>query len=232
MDISEKAVKYVRRNKSNLISSYVDSKIEYRSKDPECFFMAGSPGAGKTEVSISLIQNISDETKRSYVRIDADEIRDFIPYYNKRNSMEIQHAASIGVHLLFDHVMSKTYNFLLDGTFASIKTVEINISRCIERNYKINILYVYQDPKVAWDFTKKREKLEGRPVPKNKFVNAYFASRKNVNIIKSKYGKQVNLYLIIKDINNKVEKTYFNIPSVDHYLKEKYDRKSLQGMLQ
>ena len=81
------------------------------------------------------------------------------------------------VDAALDLVLKKGYSFILDGTFATFK-VNQNIERALKKNYNVLIYYVYQDQFIAWNFTKKREEVEGRFVPKERFINAFFQSRK------------------------------------------------------
>lgn len=100
------------------------------------------------------------------------------------------------------------------------------------RNRKVGIIYLYQDPLISWQYTKKREKLEGRFVPKEVFIDAYFSARKNVNQVKQKFGEQIELHLFEKDENNDYEKkANFNIQSLDGYLKELYTVSELEEKL-
>ena len=95
----------------------------------------------------------------------------------------------------------------------------------------VGIFYVYQDPLIAWEFTKIRERKEGRSVPKKAFIEAYFNAKNNVNKIKAEFGKKVTVELIIKDYKNGVEKVVFSIDKVDSFLKNEYNSKSLEKLL-
>ncbi len=234
MDDSQKAkaVEFIKKHKKELIEKYASLGKYPSSDNPIAFFMAGSPGVGKTEYSTSFIKLI-EKYKHSIkiVRIDADEIRKFIPIYDGTNSEIVQGAASLGVQKLFDHVKSKRQHFMLDGTFARYDLARQNIKSCLKRNRKVGIFYLYQDPLVAWKFTKIREKKEGRPVPKEVFINAFFDSKENVNKIKSEFKDKVKLYLIVKNYENQVEKTKFDIDKIDSFLKNKYTPEKLERML-
>lgn len=228
MSVSEEAVGYIKDNRKRLIEKFASPLIYPKVKNPDAFFMAGSPGAGKTEYSKSFIENL--ETKqpaRKIVRIDADEIRDFLPMYNK-NSTEIQGAASLGVEKLLDHVLKNKQEFLLDATFSNYELSHKNVTRSISHNYRVGLEYIYQDPIDAWKFTKRREEKEGRKVPKKVFIDAFFNAKENVNRIKRELGSSVDLNLIIKNYNQGVEKFYINIDNVDNYLKFKYNLESLE----
>ncbi|MBI3255577.1 MAG: zeta toxin family protein [Candidatus Andersenbacteria bacterium] len=114
-------------------------------------FMAGSPGAGKTEVSKRLLSRFEQKP----LRIDADEIRTLMPGYVGANACLFQKAATKGVHILYDLALEKSYNAILDGTFAYYDVLQ-NIQRSLDRGRKVEIFFVYQSPYHAWGFTKKR----------------------------------------------------------------------------
>src|SRR3990167_2947297 len=230
--VRKAAIKFVKKNKKLIISKFADLTKFPPSQNPFTVFMAGSPGAGKTEFSISLIKQLSEkDLNTKVVRIDADEIRGIIPQYDKTNSNLIQPAAAIGVEKLFDHIQSHDQNAIVDGTFAHYEVSLRNVKRALSRKRKIGIIYLYQDPAVAWDFTQKREKLEGRIVPKETFIQAFLNSKENVSRIKKEFGNAVRLSLVIKNFENRVEKTLFNIDNVDSYLKIKYNPQTLLKVL-
>ena len=143
----------------------------------------------------------------------------------------LQPAAAIGVEKLFDHVQDHAQNVVVDGTFANYEVALKDVKRALGKNRKIGIIYLHQDPAIAWDFTKKREKLEGRIVPKEMFIQAFLNSKENVHKIKKEFGNDVRLSLVIKDFENRVEKTLFNIDNVDSYLKVKYNPQTLRRIL-
>ncbi len=106
----EKAIEWVKDKQKVIINRFTNPKVQKESKKPFTIFMAGSPEAGKTEFSQSLVEILEEENEFiSVVRIDADEIRTLVPYYDGSNSHLIQPAASLGVSKLFDHVQSKNY---------------------------------------------------------------------------------------------------------------------------
>lgn len=91
--VHDAAVKFIKSHKKELIEQFASDKNYPQEKNPVSIFMAGSPGAGKTEFSRRFLK----VNKLNMVRIDADDIKEFIPQYNKRNSSDVQGASSLGV---------------------------------------------------------------------------------------------------------------------------------------
>lgn len=231
-DISKIACKFVKENRVKLCEQFASVNIFPPVISPISYFMAGSPGAGKTEFSkgfIGLLQQ--NDPNRKIVRIDADEIRNILPGYDRKNADIFQTAASLGVEKILDYVFKNKQDFLLDGTLSHFEIAKRNIERCIKHNRKIGILYLYQDPTIAWGFTKIREKCDGRHIPKEAFVNEFFKAKECVNQIKSSFGSNVELWLIKKNYEQGIEKTEFNIDNVDSYLKIEYTPDSLVRLL-
>jgi hypothetical protein len=137
--LSEEAARYVRNHRRELIEHFASPSYYQPDTRPITLFMAASPGAGKTEIS----KNLVDSFRSKPVRIDADEIREWIPDHHGVDANVYQKAATDGVNKLYDHVRRKRLNTIIDGTFA------------------------YQDPLASWNFTKEREKLESRNVLKD-----------------------------------------------------------------
>lgn len=75
-----------------LYNIFLNNKDFSPSNKPLTFFMAGSPGAGKTEYS----RNFIKETKENI----ADEIRVICPGYDGFNAHLFQEASTIGVNKL------------------------------------------------------------------------------------------------------------------------------------
>lgn len=220
---------WVKKNYRFLIEKFCSIEKFPPIENPFTIFMAGSPGAGKTEFSKSFIDVQQEENpKLKIVRIDADEIRCVIPFYNGKNSYLIQGAASIGVEKIFDYVKHNQQNCIMDGTLASYEVAKKNIENSISKNRKVSIFYLYQDPFVAWNFTLIREKKEGRNIPKQAFVDALFSAKDNVQHLKKEYGKTLLLNVVIQNFENKVEKTFFNVDSIDSYVKLGYNADSLK----
>ncbi len=221
--VHDAAVKFIKSHKKELIEQFASDKNYLQEKNPVSIFMAGSPGAGKTEFSRRFLK----VNKLNMVRIDADDVKEFIPQYNKKNSSDVQGASSLGVEKIYDYVLKAKKSAILDGTFAYYKKVKENIERSLKYGRYVSIFYVYQDPLVAWEFTKAREVIEGRNVPKNVFVDSLFQAKENVNKIKLEFGKNVHLDVIVKNFENSTEETHIGVENVDQYVTINYSRSVL-----
>src|SRR3989344_3000597 len=94
--IAEEARVYVKEHRDEIVAKFV-SGIE-SVETPVSIFMAGSPGAGKTEFS----QRLLEELGGNMVRIDADDVRDMLPQYQGANAYVVQGAAALGVEKVYD----------------------------------------------------------------------------------------------------------------------------------
>ncbi|NIA18279.1 MAG: hypothetical protein GWO79_00120 [Actinobacteria bacterium] len=119
---------------------------------------------------------------------------------------------------------------MLDGTFAKFDIAYRNIERSINKGRKVVIYYIYQEPLIAWEFTKKREKIEGRRVPKEAFVDSFINAKNNVVKIKSLFKDKIKVYLIIKDYTNNIKDSYLDV-HIDSYLPSGYTKENLNIIL-
>lgn len=247
--ISNEACNFIILNKDKLINEFILKKKPLRLGFIT-IFMAGSPGAGKTEFSQRYLPLIIDKNDKELIkflnkkgidsklieslliRIDVDEIRTFLPYFKKTNieigvngnAHVMQKAANKGLDVLRNYCLENEISFLHDGTFGNYSTMKKIIKKSINFGREVQIYYIYLDPLVAWDFTKARECFEGRNIVKEKFVEQYFNSQKNVDRIKKEFGNKVKVHCILKNNENKVEEILLNQPNIDLYLESKYSK--------
>lgn len=220
----EEAKKYIKENIKDLIKTFVNDNNCQSYDEPISIFMAGSPGAGKTEYSISLLKRL----KVKAVRIDADEIKEWIPGYKGKNAEVFHSASALGVEKLYDCALKNKKNIILDGTFdIPFEKAKKNIKRSLDKKRHVEIHYIYQDPVLAWHFTRIREIKEGRHVPKKIFLSAFKNSGKNVLEIKKTFGNKVTVCLIHKNFDRNLEKFYDNIDDkfLENYLNKVYNKK-------
>lgn len=229
LKLSVETKEWLKTNKTLLYDKFANLEIFEPAEKPTTIFMAGAPGAGKTEFSKSIDKELAERLgiTTKAVRIDADEIKLLFPQYNGKNTAVVQSAAYKAVEKLHDFALTNNQNIIFDGTFSRHDIAHKNVSRSINRNREVGIFYIYQDPVRAWEFTKIREAIEGRPVPKDFFIDSFFSSIETVDKIKKEFGKSVILYLVEKDYHNRVTNTDFNIQSVDKHINKSYDSESL-----
>ena len=152
--IKSTASQFAKANKKRIAKRITDLEKFPSEKDPVSVFMAGSPGAGKTEASIQLLKWFDNNSNRAkdksgVIRIDADDLRAEFEDYNGANSDLFQYATSILVDRIHDAVLKQSQSFILDGTLSSYDKAEKNISRSIDKSRAVQILYVYQTPQQA-----------------------------------------------------------------------------------
>ena len=133
---SLEAIHYVKTQQKELIARFVGS-TQPVSK-PISIFMAGSPGAGKTEFSTHLIGEILG-AEDTIVRIDPDEIRKWLPQYEAGKAELMQGAVATAVNKLHDYVKSKSYSFLLDGTFSKYEQAITSVQQSLDKRRPVLI---------------------------------------------------------------------------------------------
>jgi len=227
---SEQAIEWVRSNKKTIIASFASDDVCPSTKEPLSLFMAGSPGAGKTESSIAILEMLRKRGD-AIVRIDPDEIRAHIPQYTGRNTDAIKGASFLAVEKLYDYVLKTDKSMILDSTFTPYGKIEDNVRRSLHRNRPTAIIYIDQDPLVAWHFTKEREKAEGRSIPRDFFIRTLFESRENVRKIKEKYGDRITVHVIQKDYIKSTRQFIEDIEHIDDVVRIRYSVNDLRKLL-
>ena len=198
--IEEAALAFAKFNKKPIAKRLTDKAIYPPEEEPVSVFMAGSPGAGKTEVSLELLEDLA-QGENQVIRIDPDELRSEFAQYDGNNSYLFQKGVSVLVEKVYDLALKQKQSFLLDGTLSNLGKARANIRRSLNKTRAVQILYVYQDPFLAWEFMQARELAEGRRILLEHFVGQYFAARKNVNSLKCEFGNEVAVHLLLKDVN-------------------------------
>lgn len=220
-EIRDRAIAFAKKNGKRVAKDFTDIDVYKPDPNPVSVFMAGSPGAGKTEASKALIAQVEDPECPT-VRIDPDELRELFDEYAGENSWLFQLAVSILVDKIHDLVLKNRQNFLLDGTLTKLDKARENIERSLKKGRFVQILYVYQEPRLAWEFVSAREKIEGRNIKPADFVDQYFAARQVVNTLKGEFGKEIQVDLILKNSDNSTKVYKANIDKIDNHVPEKY----------
>jgi len=226
--IHNEAIDFARANKKAIAKRLTEKAIHPPEDEPVSVFMAGSPGAGKTEASLELLNFFSDSPP---LRIDPDELRAEFPGYTGGNAWLFQAAVSILVEKIIDLAFDNRQSFLLDGTLANLDKARDNIRRSLKKGRYVQILYVYQDPLLAWQFVQAREEAEGRRILPEHFVDQYFAARDVVNALKLEFGKEVHVDLLLKHIDNSSRLYKAGVDKIDYHIPENYSRPALRARL-
>lgn len=216
--MSKLSIDFAKENYKKVISENFSTDKFPSSSKPISIFMAGSPGSGKTEFARGLIVELEKiDPDNKIIHLDTDELRSYLPEYTGKNSSHVQSAATLLFDKIFDSIHRNCQNAIIDTTFSSPRSLD-NVSRALNRNRSVGISYLYQDPYEAWKYTKYREKLEGRHVPKSVFIDAFYKSLENVEKTKFKFGNSVSLDIYVKKSNNSFEKSFFNTNSIKNYI--------------
>lgn len=228
--IKREAEFFARKHKQSIAEERTRLDKFPSETHPVSVFMAGSPGAGKTEASKNLLKKFSPDGI-SIIRIDPDELRECFSTYTGSNSYLFQGAVSILVEKIHDNALAHDQSFIFDSTFTNLAKARHNINRSLKHSRFIQILYVYQDPLQAWSFVQKREVLEGRKIPKDRFIDQYFQARENVNLLKKEFGQLIQVDLLVKNIDGTDQFYQENIDVIDNYVPEKFSRPALEDMI-
>lgn len=200
---------------------------------PVSVFMAGSPGAGKTEVSRAFI-GMMQAGGSSALRIDPDDFTNYFPEYTGRNSSLFQRGVTIFVERTLDLVYQQRQSFLLDGTLANLEVARRNISRALDnQNRSAQVIYVYQRPELAWEFVLAREKKDGRNIPCPEFARQFFFAKTSVCALKREFQDALQVDVIIKDTDRGNEDIGidFSADEIEVFVNPPYDHSELERIL-
>jgi UDP-N-acetylglucosamine kinase len=226
-EIQERALAFAKANRRKIARRLTDPKVYVPEEHPVSVFMAGSPGAGKTEASIELIAKLGTPV----IRIDPDDLRNECPGYGGANAYLFQPAVSVLVEKIHDMALENSQSFLLDGTLSNYDRARKNIERSLGRGRTVQILYVYQEPRLAWEFVQAREAAEGRRIPTDQFIEQYFAARVVVNRLKAELGKAIAVDLLLKNNDNSNRMYQAGVDQIDNHIPEKYSRADIERIL-
>ena len=224
--LEQKAIEFARSHRKVLARRLTDPEVFPGEDCPVSVFMAGSPGAGKTEASIELVGKLEHEGAR-ILRIDPDDLRHECPGYNGKNSWLFQKAISLLVEKIHDNALKQKQSFLLDGTLSSYAVAEKNIVRSIKKARPVQILYVFQEPRFAWKFVQARELKEGRNILPEHFVEKYFGSRETVEGLKRHFGREIKVDLLVKNLDGSRRQYFANVDQIESHIPENYSREEV-----
>jgi len=216
---------WVKTHKKEFARSLILKSGAVPDGNPTAIFMAGLPGAGKTEFSKNLLKNLDNKP----VRLDMDEIATHIDGYSPEKADLYRGGATELLNKTFDLVIKNKLDFIMDGTFSS-KYAKNNVKRALAHGYNVKIIYLYQDPKLAWLFTKEREKVEYRAIDKSGFIDSFSRTIDNIKFIMENHKHdKIVLDIIIKDgYSIKEWNNNISVEEIDKNINKYYNKDNLK----
>lgn len=226
LKIEEEAIAFAKKHRTRICREITNKEIYLPEVSPVSVFMSGSPGAGKTEASKSLVETITADGG-NVLRLDPDELREYFAAYNGSNSYLFQRAVTVLVERSFDYMMKNKQSFILDGTLSNINVARRNIQRSVDKGRNVLIIFVYQKPALAWKFVQAREQTEGRRILPEHFVDQFFGSQDAVHALKKEFGNHIRIDLLLKDIDGSPRSYQDNVSNLTSYLNPVYTRENV-----
>lgn len=209
---------WVKLHRKEIVSAVIgDAKPQER---PAAFVMAGIPGAGKTEFLSHITPKIKD-----IVIIDLDNIVSKIWGYRPEDYYKFRKPANILVSAILTTVLKRRLDFALDGTFSHEKGAQ-NIERALKRGYEVDLIFVDQNPDTAWEITKARRLLTGRPIERGGFAKACENVIPNIQNAIEQFRDEPRFFVSVVNKSSLELEAYEYIDepeAVDNYLKKAYD---------
>jgi hypothetical protein len=163
-------------------------------KSDHAVFMAGIPGAGKTEFAENFIEAVK------LLPIEHDKLVEYIDDYRPENYNNYRKAGSVLVSRILDECLKNGYGFIFDGTLSHDGGYR-NIEKALEKNFIVRIFYIVQEAKLAWRLTQDRELVKKRAIEKTGFEETCTKINNNLLGIFARFKDRYNFSFIIVDKN-------------------------------
>lgn len=154
----------VKRNQEDVIQKCLEGHVVAGRK--RAIFMAGIPGAGKTE----FVRNFQSNLMKDMVVVEHDQLVEHIAGYLPENYYNFRKAGSVLVTKLFDECLKQGYSFVFDGTLSHDNGYK-NIEKSLKKGFDVTVIYIHQDTLSAWKLTQAREIVKKRAIEKQGFIN-------------------------------------------------------------
>lgn len=203
-------------------------------------FMAGAPGAGKTEYCRRIVPRLESSGLlstfgiKNILVIDPDDIRENIPGYIGEKAYCFQQAMYRRVCDIFNRLMSPKYekrHFILDGTMSNYQRSKENITNVINKGGRVHIVFIYQNPETAWKNTQAREAESKRNVPRDVFIQAFVDSIDTVNKLKAEFNN-IDLTVAIRGVNLEDIDLHLQVQTIDSTIVKIYTTEQLDKLIQ
>lgn len=157
-------------------------------------FMAGIPGAGKTEFTDNMLKETTE-----FISIEHDQLVEYIDGYKPEEYYNYRKAGSVLVTRIFDDCLRNGYSFVFDGTLSHENGAK-NIAKALGAGYEVVVVYIVQDAKLAWELTQARELVKKRAIEKSGFIETCNKINANLLLIfqKHKNDPMFSFWLIDK----------------------------------
>ncbi|WP_410732720.1 zeta toxin family protein [Citrobacter freundii] len=169
--LSQKVATHIRDDVFKYISDGIPA-----SEDPFIIFTAGAPACGKSETVKHILSEYPDT-----VHIDPDEFRALFPYYTGNNADVYQTSCTKIISRCFEKAVKRGFDIIHDTNFAHEETAVKNVREALRRNYAVQIMYVYMDPRIAWKHAMRRE----RKIKPKVFCENFILARETIKTVLS-----------------------------------------------
>lgn len=215
--------RWAKDNKKSLVQKIINKFSTEPQEQPYAVFIAGIPGAGKTE----LLDRLFDTN--TVVRIDLDEIVKLFPNYSPDKYYAYRGAANIILDEVFIYCRKHKLNFVIDGTFGHKNAIG-NIEKALKR-HDVLLLYVYKDPLASWKLTQDREVVTNRAINREGFINSCVTVPENVRKAMVEFANKIEITAIKKDKDSHNFKILQDSKEIDDLLKHTYTKKELEKII-
>lgn len=197
-------------------------------QQPVAYVMAGIPGAGKTEFLDSTTEELQEVGYGSdFVRVDLDQIVTIYPNYTPKTYAKFR---SQGMNVLtrcIDVLRHQRYNVMIDGTFSGTSGASIrNIEKLLEAGYRVSMVYMYDNPQTAWEYTQYREQETDRGIDRDGFIESCENISSNLKTVMLKFSSNPNFTLSIirqKELRDKNYDVITDDKEIDKIINEGYN---------
>ena len=181
--MNEDQAKHWAKDKANQ-QKVIDSCIARDNPDDLrlAIFMAGIPGAGKTE----FVRGLTKSSGKNMLVIEHDQLVEHIDTYTPERYYHFRKAGSVLVTKLFEHALAHNYSFIFDGTLSHDNGLK-NIQKSLKHGYRVIVIYIHQDMKTAWNLTVDRELVKKRSIEKSGFIETCNKITTNLKAIFTAY---------------------------------------------
>ena len=187
---SQKIIAWLESNKN--LDNTVDRFFDERTR--VAIFMAGIPGAGKTE----LVRRMSHHLLGGIVVIEHDKLVELLPDYKPEAAYNYRPAGSKLVSAILKQVLKRKMSFLVDTTL-SARVGQTNIKQALKHGYHVTVICIHQDPQAAWQLTQKREVVTKRGISWDGFESVCQKINGNLSDIFDKHSTNPNFSFVYVD---------------------------------